>query len=204
MEIICMERRQVLALPALMLVPVAARAATAQTEVATRVDTDLGAFVIAVNPEVAPLTVANYLAYVDRKLLDGGSVYRVVTLANQAPETRHKIEVVQWGMNVPDGQAPPLPPIAHETTRDSGLRHLDGTVSMARSEPGTAAAEFFICIGDQPELDFGGGRNPDGQGFAAFGRVVAGTDVVRVLHSMGQETQSLTPPIGVRSVRRVT
>jgi peptidyl-prolyl cis-trans isomerase A (cyclophilin A) len=160
--------------------------------------------VIEVDVEVAPLTVANYLAYVDAKLLDGGSVYRIVTLANQTPETRHKIEVVQWGMNLADGRAPPLPPIAHETTHDTGLSHRDGTVSMARSTPGSAASEFFICVGDQPELDFGGGRNPDGQGFAAFGRVVAGQDVVRALHAKGQASQYLAPPIGVRSVRRMT
>ncbi len=199
-----MQRRRVLALPATWLVAAGARAATADSIVLTRVDTAVGAFVVAVNPEVAPRTVANYLAYVDRKLLDGGSVYRIVTLANQAPETPHKIEVVQWGMYLADGQAPPLPPIAHETTRETGLRHLDGTVSMARSAPGSAASEFFICVGDQPELDFGGGRNPDGQGFAAFGRVVSGQDVVRALHSMAQATQFLTPPIAVRSVRRTT
>jgi peptidyl-prolyl cis-trans isomerase A (cyclophilin A) len=130
--------------------------------VRTRVDTEAGAFVVEVDSQVAPLTVAHYLAHVDRKLLDGGAVYRIVTLANQAPETRHKIEVVQWGMNRPDGQAPALPPIVHETTRQSGLRHLDGTVSMARAQPGSATAEYFVCVGDQPELDFGGGRNPDG------------------------------------------
>ena len=110
------------------------RAAPAQA-VRTRVETEAGSFVVEVDPEVAPVTVANYLAHVDRKLLDGGAVYRIVTLANQAPETRHKIEVVQWGMNRPDGQAPPLAPIVHETTRQSGLRHLDGTVSMARASP---------------------------------------------------------------------
>lgn len=169
----------------------------------TLVDTEAGAFVIEVDTEIAPVTVANYLAYVDRKLLDGGSVYRVVTLANQPPETKHKIEVVQWGMNLPDDQPPPLPPIAHETTRETGLRHLDGTVSMARDKPGSAASEFFICIGSQPELDFGGGRNPDGQGFAAFGQVVSGQEVVRALHSMGQAKQYLSQPVAVRSVRRL-
>ena len=197
-----MERRTVLALPATWLIGASPYAAATGSVVRTRVETDVGAFEIEVNTEVAPLTVANYLAYVDAKLLDGGSVYRIVTLANQAPDTRHKIEVVQWGMNPPDGKAPPLPPIAHETTRDTGLRHRDGTVSMARSTPGSATSEFFICIGDQPELDFGGGRNPDGQGFAAFGRVVAGQDVVRALFSRGQSSQYLAPPIGVRSVRR--
>jgi peptidyl-prolyl cis-trans isomerase A (cyclophilin A) len=198
-----MDRRSVLALPVAWLVGAGSHAAAAGVVVRTRVETDLGAFEIEVNTEVAPLTVANYLAYVDGKFLDGGSVYRIVTLANQAPETRHKIEVVQWGMNLPDGRAPPLPPIAHETTRDTGLRHRDGTVSMARSTPGSASSEFFICIGDQPELDFGGGRNPDGQGFAAFGRVVAGQDVVRALYSRGQASQYLVSPIGVRSVRRL-
>jgi len=199
-----MERRKLLALPAAWLVPAAgARAATPGGVVRTRVETELGAFVIEVDPAVAPLTVANYLAYVDGRLLDGGSVYRVVTLANQAPETKHKIEVVQWGLNLADGKAPPLPPIAHETTRETGLRHRDGTVSMARSTPGSATSEFFICIGDQPELDFGGGRNPDGQGFAAFGRVVAGQDIVRALHSRGQASQYLAPPIAVSSVRRI-
>ena len=198
-----MQRRMVLALPAVWLVCAGADAATGGGVVRTRVETDLGAFVIEVDSEVAPLTVANYLAYVDGRFLDGGSVYRVVTLQNQAPDTRHRIEVVQWGMNLTDGRAPPLPPIAHETTRDTGLRHRDGTVSMARSTPGSAAAEFFICIGDQPELDFGGGRNPDGQGFAAFGRVVAGQDVVRAFHSRGQASQYLAPPIAVRSVRRM-
>ena len=177
-------------------------AAPAQA-VRTRVETEAGAFVIEVDPEVAPVTVAHYLAHVDRKLLDGGAVYRIVTLANQAPETRHKIEVLQWGMNRPDGQAPPLAPIVHETTQQTGLRHLDGTVSMARAQPGTATAEYFVCVGNQPELDFGGGRNPDGLGFAAFGRVVEGMAVIRALHARGEADQYLAQPIGVKSVRRI-
>jgi peptidyl-prolyl cis-trans isomerase A (cyclophilin A) len=177
-------------------------AAPAQA-VRTRVETEAGAFVVEVDPEVAPITVAHYLAHVDRKLLDGGAVYRIVTLANQAPETRHKIEVVQWGMNRPDAQASPLPPIAHETTRQSGLRHLDGTLSMARAQPRSATAEYFVCVGDQPALDFGGGRNPDGLGFAAFGRVVEGMDVIRALHARGEADQYLARPIRVSSVRRI-
>lgn len=181
-----------------------AQAATGDAApVLTRVETSLGAFVIAVDPARAPITVANYLAYVDSRRLDGGSVYRIVTLDNQPAETRYKIEVVQWGMNNPDDQTPPLPPIAHETTRDTGLHHLDGTVSMARNGPGSAAAEFFICIGDQPELDFGGRRNPDGQGFAAFGRVVSGQDVVMAIYRHAAPEQRLKQPIAVMSVRRI-
>ena len=198
-----MRRRLLLTLPALTLF--AARPAGAQGRaVRTRVETEAGGFVVEVDPEVAPITVAHYLAHVDRGLLDGGTVYRVVTLANQSPETRHKIEVVQWGRNQPDDRPPPLPPIAHETTRQTGLRHLDGTVSMARAAPGSANAEYFVCVGDQPELDFGGGRNPDGLGFAAFGRVVEGMAGVRALHARGEADQYLAQPIRVRSVRRLS
>jgi len=175
----------------------------AQAPVRTRVETALGSFVVALDTVAAPVTAANYLAYVDARHLDDASVYRIVTLANQAPATAHKIEVVQWGMNLPDGKASPLPPIRHETTRETGLRHRDGTISMARNTPGSAASEFFICIGDQPELDFGGRRNPDGQGFAAFGRVVEGMDVVRALHAGGEPQQMLAQPIAVRTVRRL-
>ena len=199
-----MQRRHLLTLSALALT--AARSTRAQSgadQVLTRVETALGGFVIAVDPARAPATVANYLAYVDQRWLDGGQVYRIVTRANQASDTAHKIEVVQWGMDLPDGKQPPLPPIPHESTRDTGLLHRSGTVSMARSTPGTAASEYFICIGDQPELDFGGRRNPDGQGFAAFGQVVEGMAVVQALYRKAQAEQYLKPPIGVRSVRRV-
>ena len=199
-----MQRRQLVALPALALVAgQSTRAQTAAGPVRTRVDTPLGAFVIAVDPVRAPVTVANYLAYVDQRWLDGGKVYRIVTPANQPPDTPHKIEVVQWGMDLADGKAPPLPPIEHETTQQSGLLHRNGTISMARSTPGTAASEYFICIGDQPELDFGGRRNPDGQGFAAFGQVVEGMAVVQAIYRKAQAEQYLKPPIGVRSVRRL-
>ena len=199
-----MQRRHLLSLPALALVPWATvRAAGPAERVLTRVDTALGAFVIAVEPARAPITVANYLAYVDQHALDGGSVYRIVTPANQPSDTPHKIAVVQWGMDLPDDKAPPLPPIEHETTQQSGLLHHNGTVSMARSAPGTAASEFFICIGDQPELDFGGRRNPDGLGFAAFGQVVEGMAVVQALYRKAQAEQYLKPPIAVRSVKRV-
>ncbi len=172
--------------------------------VRVRVDTALGAFTVEVDPRVAPVTVANFLAYVDGGHLDSGDVYRLVTLANQPPETRHRIEVVQWGYHASDTRPEPFAPIRHESTRETGLRHLDGTLSMARAAPGTASGEFFICIGDQPSLDFGGGRQPDDQGFAAFGRVVQGMDVVRALHARAGADQFLAAPIPLRRVRRVT
>ena len=197
-----MDRRHLIASLAATLAGASAWGQASRT-VRTRVDTARGSFTIEVDPSVAPVTVANYLAHVDGGHLDGTSVYRLVNLANQAPETAHKIEVVQWGMNLPEGKAPPFPPIRHETTRETGLRHRDGTVSMARSTPGSAAGEFFVCIGDQPELDFGGRRNPDGQGFAAFGQVVEGMDVVRALHARAEARQFLAQPIPVRRVRRI-
>jgi peptidyl-prolyl cis-trans isomerase A (cyclophilin A) len=90
-----------------------------------------------------------------------------------------------------------LPPIAHETTTQTGILHKDGVISMARLEPGTATSEFFICVGDQPELDFGGKRNPDGQGFAAFGRVIKGMEVVRRIQQQPDKKQFLDPVIKI-------
>lgn len=202
-----MLRRDFLSLSALAL-PAWPGAALASSPVLTEVTTSMGSFVIMVDPAHAPITVSNYLTYVDNQWLDKGSVYRVVTAQNQGPETQYKIEVVQWGMNAPDEKTPPVPAIAHETTQMTGLKHLDGTVSMARNGPGTASSEFFICIGDQPELDFGGRRNPDGQGFAAFGQVVSGQATVRALYRQGAKNQVLAhgilkKPIVVKTVRRI-
>ncbi|MBC5766988.1 peptidylprolyl isomerase [Ramlibacter albus] len=177
--------------------------AFAATPVRVRVETEFGNFVIQVDPDVAPVTVANFLRYVDEGYLEDALFYRLVSLANQPANTPHKIQVVQWGMRLPDGVPPPFPAIKHETTRDTGLKHKDGTVSMARAAPGTAAGEFFICIGDQPELDFGGRRHPDGQGFAAFGQVVEGMDVVRKIHAQAKPQQFLEEPYQAKSVKRL-
>ncbi|MDT8998168.1 peptidylprolyl isomerase [Paucibacter sp. APW11] len=200
-----MKRRALLSLAATASLTSLTRAASGAEPAKTvrvRVETALGAFVLAVDAQHAPLTAENFLRYVDAKLLDGGSVYRIVSEANQPASVKQRIQVVQWGMNLPDDKPTPFPPIAHETTQKTGLRHRDGTISMARKQPGSAAAEFFICIGDQPALDFGGLRNPDGQGFAAFGQVVEGMDVVRALHAKAQARDMLDQPIAVRTVRR--
>jgi peptidyl-prolyl cis-trans isomerase A (cyclophilin A) len=97
-----------------------------------------------------------------------------------------------------------FPPIEHETTAKTGIKHEDGVISMARSKPGSASSEIFICINDQPELDFGGKRNQDGQGFAAFGKVIAGMDVVRKIQKQPADGQTLNPQIRIHSVRRVS
>ena len=148
----------------------------------------------------APVTVANFLRYVDGPFYDGGRFHRTVRPDNQ-PDNPVKIDVVQAGIN-PDRVRDEFPPIKLERTRDSRLAHKDGTISMARDGPDTATSDFFICIGDHPELDFGGKRNPDGQGFAAFGRVVKGMDVVRKIQAAPAEGQSLTPPVKIQRVMR--
>ena len=115
-----------------------------------------------------------------------------------------KIAVVQAAANrqTLTGKKP-FAPIPIERTRDTGLHHRDGTLSMARGGPDTATHSFFICIGDQPGLDFGNLRNPDGQGFAAFGQVVRGMDVVRAIQQRPADKQSLTPAIGISVIKRI-
>jgi peptidyl-prolyl cis-trans isomerase A (cyclophilin A) len=161
--------------------------------------TGAGDIAVEIDISKAPVTAANFLRYVDAGLYDGTTLFRTVTLDNQ-PANQIKIEVIQGGQI---DQAREFPPIAHETTQQTGLKHVDGTFSMARSSPGSATSSFFICINDQPELDFGGRRNPDGQGFAAFGRVVAGMDIVRKIQELPAEGQRLNPPVQILSIRRI-
>jgi peptidyl-prolyl cis-trans isomerase A (cyclophilin A) len=147
----------------------------------------------------APRTTANFLRYVDGKLYDGGRFHRTVRKDNQ-PNNKVKIEVIQAGINPKKKDA--FGPIKLERTNKTGLRHVNGTISMARDGPDTATSDFFICIGNQPELDFGGKRNPDGQGFAAFGKVIKGMSVVRAIQASHADGQTLKPPIEIKRIRR--
>ena len=164
------------------------------------IQTDAGDVEVELDAAKAPNTVANFLKYVDGKFYDGGRVHRTVTPDNQ-PQNKVKIEVIQAGIN-PD-KKDEFPAIKLERTKDTGLLHKDGTISMARDGPDTATSDFFICIGDQPELDFGGKRNPDGQGFAAFGKVVKGMDVVRKIQKSPADGQTLKPPVMIVKMSRV-
>ncbi|OGD28756.1 MAG: hypothetical protein A2Y56_15940 [Candidatus Aminicenantes bacterium RBG_13_63_10] len=179
------------------------QSAGAQEAAAPRVliETSLGDIIVEVYPDKAPLTAANFLSYVDKKLYSGASFYRAVRLDNQ-PDSEFRIEVLQGGM-IMNPKAKRLEAIEHETTETTGLLHQDGVLSMARSQAGTAASEFFVCLGDQPELDFRGKRNPDLQGFAAFGKVVQGMDVVRAIHGQPVDGQMLLKPVVFRSVKRL-
>lgn len=162
------------------------------------IETDQGSIRVRLDPAHAPHTVANFLRYVDEHFFDGTSFYRTVRADNQ-PTSPVKITVIQGG---PDEKKPEHEPIALERTSITGLHHLDGTLSMARDGPDTATSEFFICVGDQPALDFGGHRNPDGQGFAAFGQVVEGMDVVRHINQAPVNGQRLAPPVAIKRIVR--
>jgi peptidyl-prolyl cis-trans isomerase A (cyclophilin A) len=172
-----------------------------QAPVRVLIVTELGEIEVEVDAVRAPMTSANFLRYVDAGRYDGGQFHRTVKPDNQ-PANDVKIEVIQASVSA-SKEKDDFPPIALERTSVSGLSHRDGTISMARDGPDSATSSFFFCIGDQPELDFGGRRNPDGQGFAAFGRILRGMDVVRKIQQSPAEEQRLIPPIRIRSVKRL-
>ncbi len=170
-------------------------------------NTSQGEIQIELFTEKAPVTTSNFLKLVDGGHFDGTSFYRVVTYEND--NGNPKIEVIQGGLG---DRESPFEPIAHETTKESGIPHTDGVISMARGDVGTASSEFFICIGDQPGLDYGKVRNPDEQGFAAFGKVIEGMDVVRKINGSPADAPSdseytkgqiLAEPVVISSVRRL-
>lgn len=169
--------------------------------VVVEIVTSQGRITAEIYADRAPVTAANFLAYVDDAVFDGGSFFRTVRMDNQ-PDDSVRIEVIQGGPDrraVRDRMRPAIP---LERTRDSGLTHVDGALSMARGSPDSGRAQFFICIGPQPSLDFAGNRNLDGQGFAVFGRVVAGMDVVRRIQGGAAEGQRLLEPVRIESIRR--
>lgn len=184
-----------------------------QGEVLVRIETALGNIDIAVDTAHAPVTAANFLKYVDAKLFDGGRFHRVTRSDNYtpAPPNRPAMAIVQGGIN-PDRRTEGFPPIPLERTSVTGLKHVVGTVSMARApQADTARSDFFICLDDQPSLDFGGQRFDDGQGAAAFGRVVKGMDVVRRIQQQPTNKdadtptgrQTLTPPVTITRMSRI-
>lgn len=197
---------------------------TEQPPVSVTISTPLGDIEVELATARAPVTVNNFLHYVDGGFYNGGRFHRTVRADNQSnanlekvqigagvdpsiedapmPDDTVAIEVIQGGVN-PEREGELGPPIPLERTKDTGLRHGDGAISMARLTPDSAVADFFICVGDQPELDYGGRRNPDGQGFAAFGHVTGGMDVVRAIHESPADGQALDPPIEITSITRL-
>lgn len=166
------------------------------------IQTDMGDLTVELYPEKAPVTVSNFLLHVENGDYTNSFFYRVVRMDNQS-QSKVKVEVIQGGL-FHDDVVDTIAPIIHETTRETGILHSDGVISMARNQPGSASTEFFICIGDQPSLDYGGGRNPDKQGFAAFGKVVDGMDVARAIQALPDEGQILKEQVLIREIRLIT
>ena len=162
------------------------------------IHTEMGEMTVEIYLDRAPLTAGNFLTHVERGDYSNSVFYRVVRMDNQ-PDSPVKIQVIQGGL-YHDEVLDTIRPISHESTRETGILHTDGVISMARNEPGSASTEFFICIGDQPSLDFGGRRNPDGQGFAAFGKVVRGMDVARAIQALPDDNQYLKEQVRIREI----
>ncbi len=165
------------------------------------ITTTLGAIELEIFIDKAPITASYFLANVDNNVFKDACFYRVVRMNNQ-PNNNIKIEVIQGGLYF-DEIVDKKPTIAHETTKGTGILHTNGVISMARNNPGSASTEFFICVGDQPNLDFEGMRNPDGQGFAAFGKVTKGMNVVRQIQEQKDNGQMLIERIGILSIIRM-
>jgi peptidyl-prolyl cis-trans isomerase A (cyclophilin A) len=173
--------------------------------VLVRVETALGNIEIAVDTAHAPITAANFLKYVEGKFYDGGQFHRATRPDNYEPQLpeRPPMQIIQAGIN--DARlSEAFPAIPLERTTATGLKHVSGTVSMARqSEADSATSDFFICVDDEPSLDFGSKRYEDGQGFAAFGRVVKGMEVVRRIQHQPVKKQALDPPITIVRIARI-
>lgn len=170
-----------------------------------QVQTPLGAFVLELASDKAPVTAANFLRYVDTKRYDGAAFYRALRNDWDA-----KTGLLQGGLQ--NDPARLLPPIAHEPTTKTGLTHKDGTVSVARWAPGTATSDFFICLGEAAYLDADPKAPGDNLGFAAFGQVVEGLDVLHAIHDRptdpvkgagAMKGQMLMEPVKILAARRL-
>lgn len=167
------------------------------------IQTQLGDIEVELYPDQAPKTVKAFLSYVDAGYYKNSSFYRVLNNDNQ-PSNAPKAELIQGGIykskpSVHDT----LSGIPHETTQQTHILHKNGTISLARLTPGTASSEFFICLGDQPGFDYGGENNPDKQGYAAFGKVVKGMDVVQKIYNQPEDEQSFDPPVAIFNIVRL-
>jgi len=173
-------------------------------EIGVLFETPAGSIFIAVDTVHAPGTSANFLKYVDAGLYAGGRFHRATRPDNYTPvlPDRPAMALIQGGIN-PARAKEGFPPIPLERTSVTGLKHVVGTVSMARGATAdTATSDFFILLDDQPSLDFGGKRFDDAQGAAAFGRVYFGLGVVRKIQQRPVQGQNLTPPVPITRATR--
>ncbi|HWB27220.1 MAG TPA: peptidylprolyl isomerase [Chitinophagaceae bacterium] len=168
-----------------------------------RIETAKGDIEVELFPAQAPKSVAAFLRNVDSGYYKNTSFYRILSSSNQAAGS-DKSRLIQGGLwKTKYKLSASLPGVPHETTQQTKITHTDGTVSFARGAPGTASTEFFICIGDQHGFDYGGSNNPDGQGYAAFGRVVSGMKVVMDIYNSPEDEQDFDPPIDIYNIVRL-
>ncbi len=160
-----------------------------------------GTVVAELYPKQAPESVKAFLAIVDQGLYKRSYFYRILSDENQ-PSNAPKAELIQGGLWSRTKKRPELPRIPHETTQQTGLTHSAGTLSLAREEPGSASSEFFITLSDLPGFDFGGENNADGQGYAAFGRVISGMDIIRKIYRKPETDQYFDPPVMIVDIQR--
>ncbi len=164
------------------------------------IKTKFGDIEIELYPGKAPKSAGAFLSYIDSGFYKGCLFYRVLKQENQ-PSAAFKTELIQGG--IWQTKIKNLTAIPHETTKQSGISHIDGTISLARTLPGTATTEFFICVGDQPAYDYGGDANPDKLGYAAFGKVMKGMNVVRKIHQQPENGESFSPAIDIINIVRL-
>jgi peptidyl-prolyl cis-trans isomerase A (cyclophilin A) len=160
-----------------------------------------GTIVAELYPKKAPASVKAFLDIVDKGLYQRSYFYRILSDENQ-PSNAPKAELIQGGLWSRTKKRPELPRVPHETTQQTGLTHSAGTLSFAREEPGSASSEFFITLSDLPGFDFGGENNADGQGYAAFGRVIRGMEVVRKIYRKPETDQYFDPPVMIVDIQR--
>ena len=162
------------------------------------IQTPKGRILVELDIENAPVTANHFLKLVKEEYYDGASFYRSVRGASK--DNPVHITVVQGGVSGMENKRR-VESISHESTDITGLTHSNGTISMARSKPGTASTEFFFCMGENPELDFGGQRNHDGQGFAAFGKVIEGFYTLNAIWGAPAMGEQIDPTILIHKIK---
>ena len=164
------------------------------------IQTKYGDIELELYPKQAPKTVAAFLSYIDAGFYNNSSFYRVLNMENQ-PSNAPKTELIQGGIwKTNYQQAIKVKGIEHENTQQTKILHTEGTISLARAAPGTAGTEFFIVIGNQPGLDFGGENCEDRLGYAAFGKVIKGLNLVYKISGQKSNGQYFSPMVDVYNI----
>lgn len=167
------------------------------------IETKFGDIEVELYPKQAPKTVAAFLSYIDSGYYKNAAFYRVLR-DDEQPTNAPKAELIQGGIWQTNYKlAATIPGIVHESTNQTKILHTNGTISLARSTPGTANTEFFICVGDQPGFNYGGANNSDGQGYAAFGKVIKGMNVVQSIYDAPETDGTFEPLIYINKIKKL-